>query len=203
MTNSGPQHTSMGKPDSTQMLVAVRRLCGHHSAGPSAVADQSLARIRVAISPATAPTSSFRSSDTRTEGDRSGGYRNSGVLGSSRNERYTLRLLRSERDGRIHLDRAPRWQPARGGADAEEERRDSEIDPWLGRCHLAELGSDDTVERNREPQACHDASRRQAQTVAHDELDQRTRRGADGGANRELPRPPRHRVRDHPVRPEG
>src|SRR2546426_5846375 len=124
MTSSGPQHTSMGKPDSTQMLVAVRRLCGHRSAGPSAVADQSLARMRAAISPATPLTPSFRPSDTRTEGDRSGGYRNSGGLGSSRNERYALRSLRSERDGRIHLDRTPRWQPARGGADAEERRPD-------------------------------------------------------------------------------
>jgi hypothetical protein len=41
----------MGKPVSSRMLRAVRRLCGHVSAAPTAVRDQSSERISAPISP--------------------------------------------------------------------------------------------------------------------------------------------------------
>ena len=41
----------MGKPVSSRMLSAVRRLWGHRSTGPTAVFDQSMERISAPISP--------------------------------------------------------------------------------------------------------------------------------------------------------
>jgi hypothetical protein len=41
----------MGKPVSSRMLSAVRRLCGHPSTGPTAVRDQSIDRMSAPISP--------------------------------------------------------------------------------------------------------------------------------------------------------
>src|SRR4051795_1297910 len=47
----------IGKPVSSRMLRAVRRLCGHESTGPTGVLDQSMVRISVPISPPPARTS--------------------------------------------------------------------------------------------------------------------------------------------------
>ena len=43
--------TQMGKSEARQMLTVVRKLCGHPVTGPSAVFDQSIARIKLPISP--------------------------------------------------------------------------------------------------------------------------------------------------------
>src|SRR4051794_30117488 len=48
---SGPHAMYIGKPVSSRMLSAVRRLCGHADTGPTAVRDQSIDRIRPPISP--------------------------------------------------------------------------------------------------------------------------------------------------------
>src|SRR5580698_4663819 len=49
----------IAQPLFSTMRTQVRRACGHCSTGPSAVADQSSARIRVAISPLPANTDSI------------------------------------------------------------------------------------------------------------------------------------------------
>jgi hypothetical protein len=41
----------MGKPVSSRMLSAVRRLCGQAATGPTAVVDQSIERMSAPISP--------------------------------------------------------------------------------------------------------------------------------------------------------
>ncbi len=46
-----PQMTQIGRSEAKQMLTVVRRLCGHPSTGPSGVADQSIDRIKLPISP--------------------------------------------------------------------------------------------------------------------------------------------------------
>ena len=43
--------TQMGRSEARQMLTVVRRLCGHPATGPSEVFDQSIARIKLPISP--------------------------------------------------------------------------------------------------------------------------------------------------------
>jgi hypothetical protein len=47
----GPHHTNNGNREFRQMLTAIRKLAGHAARAPSAVADQSIARIRFPISP--------------------------------------------------------------------------------------------------------------------------------------------------------
>ena len=50
MLSWGPHQSTMGKAQSRQVLTHVRRADGHVSTGPSAVFDQSSARMRRAIS---------------------------------------------------------------------------------------------------------------------------------------------------------
>src|SRR3954465_15314577 len=51
MRSSGPSQSRMGKRELRQRLTAVLIFCGHASARPSGVADQSFARIRAPSSP--------------------------------------------------------------------------------------------------------------------------------------------------------
>ena len=43
--------TQMGRSEARQMLMVVRRLCGHSATGPSELSDQSIDLISLPISP--------------------------------------------------------------------------------------------------------------------------------------------------------